>query len=226
MLHFFVFQMGQCHGGGHYFIASAKLNKWRIHSVTAAKLPAACELSPSVRIRHIRPFVGYWVTIQTPGRFFLKGILLYGEEQQNPRVGFHKSLQEQLRYLKYITWEKNFYFFCFHLFFSDVCTFSFFFFFCFSGVFYPTFHWTVKPLCLLQETSFHISFVAVMHGNCKDMKNNLCFRVVCISCKGGTERYLVFWIYIVKYTLQILKWVRWFICIKIVIHDVPNKGSF
>lgn len=146
MLHFFVFQMGQCHGGGHYFIASAKLNKWRIHSVTAAKLPAACELSPSVRIRHIRPFVGYWVTIQTPGRFFLKGILLYGEEQQNPRVGFHKSLQEQLRYLKYVTWEKNFYFFCFHLFFSDVCTFTFFFFFCFSGVFYLTFHWTVKPL--------------------------------------------------------------------------------
>lgn len=128
MLHFFVFQMGQCHGGGHYFIASAKLNKWCIHSVTATKLPAACELSPSVRIHHIRPFVGYWVTIQTPGRFFLKGILLYGEEQQNPRVGFHKSLQEQLRYLKYVTWEKKIYFFCFHLFFRCLHFFLFFFF--------------------------------------------------------------------------------------------------
>lgn len=118
MHHCFVFQMGQCHGGGHYFIASAKLNKWRIHSETATKLPAACELSPSVRIHHIRPFLGYWVTIQTPGRFFLRGILLYGEEQQNPRVGFHKSLQEQLKYLKYVTWEKKKLFLLFSPFFS------------------------------------------------------------------------------------------------------------
>lgn len=154
------------------------------------------------------------MTIQTPGRFFLRGILLYGEEQQNPRVGVHKSLQEQLRYLKYITWEKKIYFFCLHLFqchTTDVCTFSvlFFVFFCFSGVFYPSFHWTVKPLFVFCRKRPFISLslqlcMTQFWGNFKDMKSNFCFRVVCISCKGGTEKYLVFWIYIVKYTLQIL----------------------
>lgn len=101
---------------------------------------------------------------------------------------------------------KKSYFFCFHLFSVPphrcLHFFQFFVlfcwgFFCFSGVFYPSFHWTVKPLFVFCRRRPFISVslqlcMTQFWRNCKDMKNNFCFRVVCISCKGGTERYLVF----------------------------------
>lgn len=72
MFLFLVFQMGQCHGGGYCFIAPTQLNEQALLSVTATiplrrttQLPAASELTPSVRICQVWPVVEYQVRTES-----------------------------------------------------------------------------------------------------------------------------------------------------------------